>query len=436
MLPTRLTAIAAACLLTVACGGGGGDTPPPSGGGNDGAGEVSVADEVLVRLRSAADLDGVLATHGLVRLGAFGSRPIYRLGAPAGTDLETLVDTLRVDTRVLRASENRLTDTPEGRRRTVWAIGEAQAYTTQWAPQALRLAEAQAIHDGSGVRVAVLDTGVDLSHPALAGRLLPGRDFVDDDDDPSEVAADGSASYGHGTHVAGLVALAAPGAMLMPLRVLDAQGRGNVWVLGEALLHAVDPDGDPLTDDGAHVINLSLGTTEETEVLEDLIDRISCDDDEEPGEEDDDDDDDDIRCAAGGGAVVVAAAGNDGSPTLLQYPAAEQEPGLLAIGASAENRRLAGFSNSGSWIHLTTPGEGITSSVPGGGYGTWSGTSMSAPFAAGIAALLRGAQPALPPQEVAARMVARAAALCDGQLPALDAAATLQDAAPPAPTCP
>ena len=188
---------------------------------------------MLVRLAATADLSGVLATHGLSRLDAFGSRPIYRLAVPSGTALAPLLDALRADPRVLRAEPNRSAGTPEGRRRSVWAIGEASAYAAQWAPQALQLPTAHTIATGIGVRVAILDTGVDTAHPALAGRLLPGRDFVDDDLDPSEAGGPADAGYGHGTHVAGLVALAAPGASLMPLRVLDAQGRGNVWVIGE-----------------------------------------------------------------------------------------------------------------------------------------------------------------------------------------------------------
>src|SRR6185295_16802740 len=120
---------------------------------------------------------------------------------------------------------------------------------------------------------ALLDTGVDTNHPALAGHLLPGRDFVDDDADPSEVGDQQTGPYGHGTHVAGLVALVAPEAKIIPIRVLDERGVGNIWVLAEALAYAVDPDGDPATADGADVINLSLTTPRETKLIGNLIAR-------------------------------------------------------------------------------------------------------------------------------------------------------------------
>jgi subtilisin family serine protease len=134
--------------------------------------------------------------------------------------------------------------------------------------------------------VAVLDTGVDRSHPALAGRLLPGHDFVDGDTDPvGRPARRAIGAWGHGTHVAGLVALAAPGAAILPLRVLDERGEGNLWVLAEALLHAVDPDGNPFTRDGARVINLSLGTLQRTDLLDVVTRLVQCDDDDDDDDE-------------------------------------------------------------------------------------------------------------------------------------------------------
>jgi subtilisin family serine protease len=118
---------------------------------------------------------------------------------------------------------------------------------------------------GAGIKVAVLDTGIDLTHPAFAGKLLPGYDFVDGDSDPTEVpcsptpCSTTSVAFGHGTHVAGLIALVAPSAKIIPYRVLDVNGEGNAWVLAEALARAVV--------DGADVINMSLGTATRTRVL-------------------------------------------------------------------------------------------------------------------------------------------------------------------------
>jgi subtilisin family serine protease len=234
--------------------------------------------------------------------------------------------------------------------------------------------------------------------------------------------------------VAGLVALVAPDAMIMPLRVLDANGVGNAWVLAEALLHAADPDGDPATDDGAHVINLSLGSAGRTQVLDTITKLVTCaePDPAEPAGDISDPgyDNDKARCALRGGAVVAAAAGNDGSRRVREYPAAEGAYGLIAVTASTASGRLAGFANSGNWIHLAAPGDAITSSVPGGGYGTWSGTSMATPLVAGTAALLRALDPTLTPDLIVDRLLDHSALLCGTTLRRVDAAATLAAQAP------
>lgn len=124
------------------------------------------------------------------------------------------------------AEPNFLGQAPEGVQKVSWAKGgSAGEYAGQWAVDKIRLPEAHAFTRGAGVTVAVLDTGVEGTHPALSGRLVPGFDFVDMDSDPSEVGTHPeNVVFGHGTHVAGLVALAAPDARIMPVRVLDRMG--------------------------------------------------------------------------------------------------------------------------------------------------------------------------------------------------------------------
>ena len=272
-----------------------------------------------------------------------------------------------------------------------------------------------------------------------AGALL-GRDFVDDDALPAEGGRIGDLGYGHGTHVAGLVALAAPAATLMPARVLDAQGRGNVWVLSEALLWAVDPDGNPATDDGAHVINLSLGTTQPTQLLRTAVTLADCDfDDDDDAFSDPGFDDDKARCAAKFGAVVMAAAGNAGNDTELQYPAAELVPGSLAVTASNASGTLASFANRGSWVEIAAPGDAVISTFPGGGYATWSGTSMASPLAAGTAALVLatfGNPRDAVPVDITARLTARASLLCNTGLRQVDAFGAVTGIDPPPRNCP
>ena len=146
--------------------------------------------------------------------------------------------------------------------------------------------------------VAVLDTGIDASHPVLRERTVGGYDYIGDDDDPTEQRQredeDDNGltdmSYGHGTFVAGLVGLVAPEASIMPMRVLDSDGFGNVVVIAQAMRDAAQ--------DGADVINLSFGTesSRSSPVLERAIDDVRED-----------------------GAMVVVSAGNRGSDKPL-YP--------------------------------------------------------------------------------------------------------------------
>lgn len=439
--PSRKLVAAGIAAFCTACGGGTGGNSANSGGSGGNALSPLLAGELIVKLRNAADLPALLAEYGLAELDRFGSRPIYRLRAGAGADAEELAEALAEDPRIQYAEPNLLAQTPESSTRRIWAIGgDAGSSASQWAAQSLRLAQAHAVASGSGIIVAVLDTGVDAAHPALAGRLVPGRDFVDDDADPAEAGAAGDLGFGHGTHVASLVALVAPGARIMPLRVLDRQGMGNTWVLAEALLHAVDPDGDPRTDDGAKVINLSLGTPRLTELLEDLVDGVSCDLADDDTDDDDDagadrDDDDIERCAAVGGVVVVSAAGNTGDATPI-YPAAEQEPGAIAVAASTASATLASYSTRGPWVTLAAPGDRIQGAVPDGRWAVWSGSSMAAAMSSGAVALLRSAFPSWTPQELVRRLAADASALCATPLRQVDPALTLTGTAATPPACP
>jgi len=386
---------------------------------------------VVVKLRCAAALPALLSRYSLTLVSRFGSRPIFRLKTIGAVAPRDILPALQLEPDVMIAETNVTHSSPEARANMPWAIGNPDAYVAQWAPRVMRLNVAQRLSTGAGVRVAVLDTGVDRSHPMLAGRLLPGFDFVDFDTDPSEVGAPPSPGYGHGTHVAGLIAMVAPAAQIMPLRVLDSQGVGNAWVLAEALLYAVDPDGNPATDDGAQVINLSLGSLSRTRIMAAIGAILTC----KPAIPDDPIEDrsdpgyaaDTARCAHSNGAVVIAAAGNDSSSNVNEYPAAEGAYGLMSVGASDSKQRLAAFSNSGSWVDIAGPGEGITSSIPGGGVATWSGTSMASPLVAGTAALLRAYDPSLQPKDVVVRLRRTASTLCGTRIGQVDAAAALTD---------
>jgi subtilisin family serine protease len=383
-------------------------------------------DEVLVKLRTPAALGPIVTQFNVVQTTQFGTRPIYRLKLPLNTNVDNVVNQLTINFDVLLAEPNYTDQSPEARRNRSWIVGSATNYTAQWAPNAINLTQAHTMARGAGVRVAVLDTGVDSLHPALAGKLLPGYNFVDNNTNTSEVGTAANLGFGHGTHVAGLVALTAPDAKIVPYRVLDENGEGNVWVLAEALLRAIDPDGNPATDDGAHVINISLGTLNRTRVFSTIAKLASCHssspDDPTTDFSHSGYDDDRTRCANGKGVVIVVAAGNDGV-NKAEYPAAEGIAGAISVGASDSAQQLATFSNFGSEVDVTAPGDGITSSIPGGGYAVWSGTSMAAPMVAGAAALLRSREPSLPPKEVARRVIRSGARLNGSNLSQIDLAA-------------
>lgn len=412
-------------------------------------------DEIVLKLANATDLAAVAGAYGLdpVFLDQFGSRPIYRLRILDGTTPLNKAAALTSDAagRVLYAEPNFNAVAPEVSGIS-WASGIPWAGGISWASgdpngsgegnwyrNRIRLPEAHSLSRGAGITVAVLDTGVDRAHPALAGKLVSGFDFVDFDNDPSEVGTRATHPlYGHGTHVTGLVAASAPESKIVPIRVLDTNGVGNIWVLAEALLYAanLDPDGNPATDDQVRVINMSIATRRPTALLNDVIGDITC------GFSDDGDDDDEsggsgtipvtnrAECLTEGrgGIVVVASAGNRGS-TIAEYPAAESINigGALAVAASNRQDRRAAFSNWGSWVEIAAPGDVIISSVPGGGYGVWGGTSMASPLVAGQAALIRSyhRQRQLTATQVVNHIIS-SSAMVGGQVPfRVDAAASL-----------
>ncbi|MFP5309833.1 MAG: S8 family serine peptidase [Actinomycetes bacterium] len=254
----------------------------------------------------------------------------------------------------------------------------------QWHLERIGASAAWARTTGDGVVIAVVDSGVDLDHPDLREKLLRdgsgrvvGLDLVDGDRVPQD-------ENGHGTMVAGIAAAAtdngigiaavAPRARIMPVRVLDAQGRGTSGRVDEGIRWAVD--------NGADVINLSLELAEapssQAQVLATLTAPVSA-----------------VQYAWDRGVIVVAAAGNS-SGDATDYP--ENSPVLL-VGATDRDDRRAAFSDAGRTDAVMGPGVDITSTwcrPLGGGrcdqerrYGVGEGTSFAAPQVAGLAALLR-----------------------------------------------
>ncbi|HEY0581015.1 MAG TPA: S8 family serine peptidase [Chloroflexota bacterium] len=407
--PTRGNGVSAFCALTLLL-----STVLGSAGALAKGADAERADQVIVRLRDAADLPAIASEYRLdpLPLDRLPLAPLYLMHIADGADPDARAAALAADGRVAYAEPNFVGAVAEDSGDSSWASGDSSwasgfteaNYLGQWAPQKLRLATAFTATRGAGVTVAVLDTGLDATHPSLASHLVSGYDFVDNDADPSEVGAAGPGrAYGHGTFIAGLVLLAAPEARILPVRVLDQDGVGDVWRLAKGLVWAADPDGNPATRDGADVINMSLGTVTHTHLTNDLVSGLAF---------------------GGRGIVMVAAAGNFGSRTPM-FPAAEGGSRVLSVGASTPLDTLASFSNSGSWVRVQAPGVSLLSSVPGGGFGAASGTSMASALAAGEAALVRAANPALKAQDVIQRIANSAVKLPGGVPPRVDAAAAL-----------
>jgi thermitase len=341
--------------------------------------------EIVARLSPTAVLTQVLQTYRPYRLTPVESLlslgRIYRFAISKNLDEAEVAAVLAADkTNFLWAEVNYVSQIPVANpyRTWKWGSGDDTGYINQTALEQVDLSPVQGVYSGTNVVVAVLDTGIDASHPALAGRVLPGFDWVSQDaipqDGPEPGEPNGSAQ-GHGTHVSGIVALVAAESKILPVRVLDADGRGNTFVLAYAIDWAVA--------NGASIINLSLGCDGDATVLQEAIER-----------------------AQSQGVLVTAAAGNDNSTT-PQYPAAY--PGVVAVTAVDEANHKAEFANYGAdWIDLAAPGVAITSTIPVSGsilYATWSGTSMAVPFVSGAAALLRHQYPSAQPAQLTDIMV-------------------------------
>ncbi|MDI6831131.1 MAG: DUF5719 family protein [Actinomycetota bacterium] len=235
---------------------------------------------------------------------------------------------------------------------------------------------------GEGVLVAVVDSGVDAAHPDLRGRVERGFDFVDDDEDTAD-------PYGHGTHVAGIIAAAGDNgegvagmawrARILPVRVLDGSGYGYYSDIVAGIRYAADR--------GARVINLSLGGGASSRALQEAVDYASS-----------------------RGCLLVAAAGNGGLDS-LSYPAACE--GVLGVGATDSEDRPASFSNRGEGLDLVAPGVAIYATYTGGRYASLSGTSMAAPQVSGTLALMLSREPGLDVGEAEARLTGSARDLCE-----------------------
>jgi subtilisin family serine protease len=352
---------------------------PAAAGGN----HVAVTAEVVIKVDgdSATVADVAARNDGFVMRPVIASRGVYLVGTMVLVEEDKVVEKtddeaedwakdLAKDDDVVWSQPVVLEDL-EDTRFHAWPDGDHDgAAPADLADQAfyeyLALEQAHQDSTGTGVVVAVLDTGLDASHPFLAGRVAAGYDLLDDDTDPTDegngVDDDGDGlideAFGHGTFVAGLVLQVAPDATILPIRVLDADGRSDVAAVAEGIDLAIEL--------GADIINLSAGfpSNEKPHILKDALKRAKEAD-----------------------VVVIVAAGNTGVDSKV-YPASESS--VISVGAFgfSDIEQVTDFSAHGSWVAVAAPGVGLVSAIPGGGYAEWAGTSMAAPIVAGSAALL------------------------------------------------
>jgi thermitase len=307
----------------------------------------------------------------------FGLTRIYRLWLRPGTDVQQAAEALAADPNVEWAEPDYIAHAA--------FIPNDPRYPDQWGLPQIQAPQAWDVTQGSpAVAIAIVDTGIDLNHPDLAGKLwvnpgeIPGNgidddgngkvddvngwDWVNNDNVPQD-------DIGHGTHVAGIAAAATnngtgvagvcPNCRVMALKVLDAGGSGTYSNIAAGIIYAADK--------GAKVINLSLGGYADSQLLRDAV------------------------AYASQYAVVVAAAGNDNKQDRF-YPAAYDDY-VVAVAATDNNDQKAAFSNYGDWVDIAAPGVSVWSTLYDDTYAAWSGSSMAAPFVSGVAGLVRSKNP-------------------------------------------
>lgn len=325
-----------------------------------------VPNEVLIEIAgnpAEGQLQDLARRHKLTRLQsqnlAFLDSTFFRWRIADGRAVDTVVHELSADGVVKSAQRNsifRLQDDLKS---------SGSGSLEQYAIKVLHLQEAQALSLGENVRVAVIDSGIDATHPELAGSIEASYDALDSKEGP----------HSHGTSVAGIIAAhvrlkgAAPSVRLLAIRAFGEKKSGaqsTSFVVLKSLDYALA--------NGAKVINMSFAGPHDAAI--------------ERG----------LAAAAGKGVVLVAAAGNAGPKSAPLYPGADRN--VIAITATDASDRLFIEANQGPYVAVAAPGVDILAPLPGGKYGVSSGTSLSAAYVSGVVALMLSRNPELSPEDV------------------------------------
>ena len=362
-----------------------------------------VTARVLVRFADASARERVIARHGAIERGAVG-RTGFEVLEFSARSVAAAVAAVAADPGVVAAEPDArvsLRFTPNDQ--YFAADPFSGGGLGQWGLRKAQVDRAWDVQRGSpSIVVATVDTGVDLQHPDLVGQLVSAPRYVSGPDASCPFDTTNRDDNGHGTHVAGIIGAAgnnglgiagvAFGVRVMPIKALDCMGSGFLSDIARAITYAAD--------NGARVVNVSLGASDASDVLQSAV-----------------------TYALSKNVVVVAAAGNCGSesgttrcPTLnaIDYPAAYG--GVIAVGATDSNDQPALFSTAAPYVALSAPGVGILSTFPtyrvqlnadglnASSYAVLRGTSQASPFVAAVAALVLSKEPGLTPEKVAQRL--------------------------------
>lgn len=308
---------------------------------------------LLVKFRPGADSDSIVRGLGAAKSGRIDGLGIDILSLPANASEKAVANALSHRPDVEFAEPD-------------WAMKPSggtndPSLGSEWYVTKTGATNAWSLATGSGVTIAILDTGCDPTHPDLSSRYVPGWNTYDNNADTHDV-------YGHGTNVAGVAAATgnngvgiagmAYNASIMPMRISDLNGMGYSSTVASGLTWA--------SDHGARVANISYQLTSSSTVQN--ASKYFMDH----------------------GGVVCIAAGNTGTVD----PAADS-PYAMTVSATTSSDVLATWSTTGNCVDISAPGASIYTTNNGGGYGSWSGTSVASPMVAGAAALVMSANPAL-----------------------------------------
>ncbi len=323
-----------------------------------------VPGQAVVKMKGNANIAAIANAIGAQVVDSIQGMSAYLIAFPEELPVDSVVSEIGANAVVAYAHSNKSMSLPEtsqmsqgfpDQKHVTFAKGVSpSSYYTQPGVYNTSVDSAHFVTTGEGQIVAVIDNGVVFDHPLIAATsTVFQHDFITPDGDASEIAGP---LFGHGTFVTSMVLLVAPDCSIMPLRAFDESGIGDQFAVAQAVDWAVNH--------GASVINLSCGAESAEAVLEEAI-----------------------LNAYQNGVALVASAGNESSDA-GQYPALD--PVVVAVTSIDTLEILADFANYGDYLDLCAPGVNLYGALPGEyDWGTWSGTSFSAPLVSGTIALIK-----------------------------------------------